>query len=512
MHRETADFVCAEPKQGNVANLVKRISSELKSKCASAGDPGCRRSFTDFRNRRLKVVAAHIPTSDDELRLEVNDILEFVSEEEDGRMRGRLNGKLGTFPVSCVKFMDLAPGKIAEQSEGSAIDQRGDAAGASVIQPKKIHGVGFGNIFAANDGKFGLKSSGQLGALVSETKKPIGVKDDGIAKPLTVAKKSDSLPGEVATTKDQRKEYVRANYAYTAENDDELTLKVGDVITVLSKECEDPGWWLGELNGAQGVFPDNFVSPISPEEATGKVQPPVVPLKPAKPCPSVPTDPSKGVKPSTVAGYHINKLSQAEELVDRKPGIIYFPFAAFIVAKFKFSEVSANKADTVMAAPVNADKLDKIGAFRLPLFSKQKNSKVVEPPPPPDAADVAKVTDSEISKAEAQPESNAEDAEKLCHLTVARPKMKKRPPSHAFLKGMTVSAHAGQPAAPLDSPTSAEPSADQAAPTSDGCPMSEEVEALRRAFNEFKCKMFAELRELEKRFAAVEAKRPTAAS
>ncbi|CDW59123.1 CD2 associated protein [Trichuris trichiura] len=477
MHRETADFVCAEPKQGNVANLVKRISSELKSKCASAGDPGCRRSFTDFRNRRLKVVAAHIPTSDDELRLEVNDILEFVSEEEDGRMRGRLNGKLGTFPVSCVKFMDLASGKIAEQPDGSTVDQRGDAAGAAVIQPKKIHGVGFGNIFAANDGKFGLKSSGQLGALVSETKKPIGVKDDAIAKPLTVSKKSDSLPGEGTTTKgellppslslrngfvlhtDQRKEYVRANYAYAAENDDELTLKVGDIITVLSKECEDPGWWLGELNGAQGVFPDNFVSPISPEEATGKVQPPVVPLKPAKPCPSVPTDPGKGVKPASVAGYHINKLSQAEEL--------------------------------------------------------QKNAKVAEPPPPqpPQDADVAKTVDSEIiSKAEAQPESNAEDAEKLCHLTVARPKMKKRPPSHAFLKGMTVSAHAGQPAAPLDSPTSTEPSADQVAPTSDGCPMSDEVEALRRAFNEFKCKMFAELRELEKRFAAVEAKRPTAAS
>uniref|UniRef100_A0A5S6QG63 SH3 domain-containing protein n=1 Tax=Trichuris muris TaxID=70415 RepID=A0A5S6QG63_TRIMR len=455
-----------------------------------------RKSFTDFRNRRLKVVAAHIPTSDDELRLEVNDILEFVCEEDDGRMRGRLNGKQGSFPVSCVKFMDLAPGKIGEQSEGVVGDQRGgkgDASGASVIQPKKIHGVGFGNIFAGNDGRFGLKSSGQLGALVSETKKPTGAKDDGIGKPLTVPKKSDSLPGEFASTKDQRKEYVRANYAYTAENDDELSFKAGDIITVLSKECEDPGWWLGELNGVQGVFPDNFVSAISPEEATGKVQPPVVPLKPAKPCPSVPTEPGKGAKSATIAGYHGSKLPQTEEAADRKP------------------DASASKAEAAPAVPVNAEKMDKIGAFRLPLFSKQKNSKVVEPPPD---ADVAKA-DSEITKAEAQAENNADDAEKLCHLTVARPKMKKRPPSHAFLKGMTVSAHAGQPAGPLESPTSAEAYADQAAsatPTSDTCSISEEFESLRRAFNEFKCKVLTEVRELEKRFAAMEAKWPTAAS
>lgn len=55
-------------------------------------------------------------------------------------------------------------------------------------------------------------------------------------------------------------------YPYEAVNDDELTLREGDVITLVSKDCQDMGWWKGELNGRLGVFPDNFVQIISVDE------------------------------------------------------------------------------------------------------------------------------------------------------------------------------------------------------------------------------------------------------
>lgn len=51
-----------------------------------------------------------------------------------------------------------------------------------------------------------------------------------------------------------------AKFPYKAQNSDELTLKVGDIITILNQEGQDPGWWYGELNGQTGVFPDNFVT------------------------------------------------------------------------------------------------------------------------------------------------------------------------------------------------------------------------------------------------------------
>lgn len=51
----------------------------------------------------------------------------------------------------------------------------------------------------------------------------------------------------------------QVKYSYKAQNEDELTLKEGDLINVISKDGQDPGWWKGELNGQVGVFPDNFV-------------------------------------------------------------------------------------------------------------------------------------------------------------------------------------------------------------------------------------------------------------
>lgn len=51
---------------------------------------------------------------------------------------------------------------------------------------------------------------------------------------------------------------VRALYDFQAENETDLNFKEGDLITVLDRS--DPsGWYEGELNGARGYFPSNFV-------------------------------------------------------------------------------------------------------------------------------------------------------------------------------------------------------------------------------------------------------------
>lgn len=60
-------------------------------------------------------------------------------------------------------------------------------------------------------------------------------------------------------------ERARVVFSYVAENEDELTLNVGDTITILHKKLEDAGWWKGELRGKIGVFPDNFVELLPPD-------------------------------------------------------------------------------------------------------------------------------------------------------------------------------------------------------------------------------------------------------
>lgn len=56
---------------------------------------------------------------------------------------------------------------------------------------------------------------------------------------------------------DSKNRRFKAVYSYTQNNNDELTLSVGDVIEFLG-EVEE-GWWRGKLSGKTGVFPSNFV-------------------------------------------------------------------------------------------------------------------------------------------------------------------------------------------------------------------------------------------------------------
>ncbi|KAM4818730.1 SH3 domain-containing kinase-binding protein 1 isoform 7-T7 [Thomomys bottae] len=60
-------------------------------------------------------------------------------------------------------------------------------------------------------------------------------------------------------SKTKTKDYCKVIFPYEAQNDDELTIKEGDILTLINKDCIDAGWWEGELNGRRGVFPDNFV-------------------------------------------------------------------------------------------------------------------------------------------------------------------------------------------------------------------------------------------------------------
>lgn len=50
-------------------------------------------------------------------------------------------------------------------------------------------------------------------------------------------------------------------YDYEALQEDELTLRLGDVIRNVRRIDED-GWMEGDLNGKRGLFPDNFVKVI----------------------------------------------------------------------------------------------------------------------------------------------------------------------------------------------------------------------------------------------------------
>jgi len=61
---------------------------------------------------------------------------------------------------------------------------------------------------------------------------------------------------------------AKAIYNYEACTDDELSLPIGAVINILSKNESgvDDGWWKGELNGKTGLFPALVVEELGSNE------------------------------------------------------------------------------------------------------------------------------------------------------------------------------------------------------------------------------------------------------
>jgi hypothetical protein len=62
---------------------------------------------------------------------------------------------------------------------------------------------------------------------------------------------------------DKHKSFWEAVYDYEAQGEDELTLKRGEVVEVLSKDAKisgDEGWWTGKIDDRIGIFPSNFVA------------------------------------------------------------------------------------------------------------------------------------------------------------------------------------------------------------------------------------------------------------
>uniref|UniRef100_G3WLM4 SH3 domain containing kinase binding protein 1 n=1 Tax=Sarcophilus harrisii TaxID=9305 RepID=G3WLM4_SARHA len=231
------------------------------------------------RRRRCQVAFSYLPQNDDELELKVGDIIEVVGEVEEGWWEGVLNGKTGMFPSNFIKELSgesddlgiaqeeqlikpsLRETTGSESDGGDSSSTKSEGANgmvaAAAIQPKKVRGVGFGDIFKDKPIKLRPRS--------------IEVENDFIPVEKTVGKK---LPPTAATqepakiemdSRTKSKDYCKVIFPYEAQNEDELTIREGDIVTLVNKDCIDVGWWEGELNGRRGVFPDNFVKLLPPD-------------------------------------------------------------------------------------------------------------------------------------------------------------------------------------------------------------------------------------------------------
>lgn len=308
-------------KTGNVANLVNRMSVVGLPVGMQTMPKTSRRGLSEkVRKRRCQVAFSYVAQNDDELDLAVGDVVDIIKEVEEGWWEGSHNGRTGVFPSNFVKEVteesaeqengeSPPPAETSDSTDSSQRDGGGgvEGGGAGEIQPKKVRGFGFGDIFkegnvklrprAAEDSADGADCSkpnfpGSHSSLTKKKQAPVPIADPA-SKPEPEARH-------------KAREYCKALFSYEAQNNDELSLKEGELVEIIAKDCGDAGWWEGEVNGKRGVFPDNFVK-LLPAEVEKE--------KPKKPPP-----------PATLVKVNLGDKKDVRKVVPDKPERPELPF------------------------------------------------------------------------------------------------------------------------------------------------------------------------------------------
>ncbi|KAJ8278143.1 hypothetical protein GJAV_G00084330 [Gymnothorax javanicus] len=331
-------------------NFVREIKKEVKKETTQMGgaktelsngsaSPGSEASLRPakkgeaIRKRRCRAAFSYVPQNEDELELKIGDIIEILGEVEEGWWEGSLNGKTGMFPSNFTKELlvdsedsptpqedarsnrtSVKDSTGSESDGGDSSSTRSDAGSvtsAGEIQPKKVRGFGFGDIFKDKPIKLRPRSmdieneiekrkrrteEGETG-WVCDSDRAAGGDAEGeqsLAKdaeqflPQQPVKKGVAPPAAAPEamkaepdSKVKAKEYCKVLFPYEAQNEDELSIKEGEIVAIISKDCADAGWWLGEVNGRQGVFPDNFVKLLIQDTEKERPKKPPPPATPA---------------------------------------------------------------------------------------------------------------------------------------------------------------------------------------------------------------------------------------
>ncbi|XP_042294860.1 SH3 domain-containing protein 21 isoform X2 [Sceloporus undulatus] len=188
------------------------------------------------KQRWCQVTFPYVPAKEDELELCPGDLVQILKEIEDGWWLGEKGGQLGAFPSNFVQELS------GTSSDAFFLSPKG---GAAKQRPKMTN-----ETFLLNETEK-LESPSEKVASPPPLPPPPPAQETPKAQPL-----QENAPGDTPR-------YCRAMFDYEPEHEDELPIRKGDLILLLKKETVDLGWWEGENRGKKGLFPDNFVIPLT---------------------------------------------------------------------------------------------------------------------------------------------------------------------------------------------------------------------------------------------------------
>ncbi|KAI0233429.1 Protein E(sev)2B [Lamellibrachia satsuma] len=211
-----------------------------------------------------------VATADDELSFSKGAKLKIINMEEDKNWyKAELDGKEGYVPVNYIEMMPF-PWYISGITRGE---------GEEVLLQREPSGK-----YKQKDGAFLVRPSESapgdfsLSVKFGDSVQHFKVLRDGAGKYFLWVVKFDSLNdlvkhhrtssvsrSQTIYLQDMVKDKVRVNFDYKPQDDEEMEIHTGDVITVIDKK--DPNWWLGEVwqgnRLVRGLFPSSYTVPYT---------------------------------------------------------------------------------------------------------------------------------------------------------------------------------------------------------------------------------------------------------
>ncbi|XP_063360386.1 CD2-associated protein isoform X1 [Cydia amplana] len=209
-------------------------------------------------NQKVTCVAnyAYDASEPDELTIRPGEVLREVERLPGGWWRGELRGRRGMFPDN---FVSVTTDQTSARSSTGVSGRCRAVFSYQPANPDELP-LSVGDVLdvlgEVEEGWWQGRRQGRVGVFPSN----FVVMLDSQPPPYepTTFEPAPALPPKPV------KELCRVLFPYTAVNEDELTLAEGEIVTIVSKEAPDRGWWRGELHGRVGLFPDNFVQLLPP--------------------------------------------------------------------------------------------------------------------------------------------------------------------------------------------------------------------------------------------------------
>ncbi|ODQ48761.1 hypothetical protein PICMEDRAFT_22454, partial [Pichia membranifaciens NRRL Y-2026] len=164
--------------------------------------------------------------------------------------RGDIEERADAIGITHFK-LGHAKSKLEQTRRPTGYGSPGAAAGAYAGYGEKAGAGAYGGYggYGEKAGSGGPPS--YMGAQQAQT--------SSYASPLSPVSPTPQMQPPPGVAQPPAAETCTALYDYTAQAAGDLTFRQNDLIKVIQRTPDQNGWWTGELNGVQGVFPGNYV-------------------------------------------------------------------------------------------------------------------------------------------------------------------------------------------------------------------------------------------------------------